>query len=107
MIPNLSVKSGTPADLVAYINVKLALLGFQPVTTGDASQLGNLVSTLVEQYREKERLLASHLCPADHRIQSFLYESCTSRRSRGPVAARSARSSCFPARRTCGLPATR
>ena len=44
--------------LIPYINVKLALLGFPPVA----------------QYREKERLLANHLCPADQRIQTFLYD---------------------------------
>jgi hypothetical protein len=63
-----------PADLISYINVKLALLGFQPVATIQDGKLGDLVSTLVAQYREKERLLASHLCPADHRIQTFLFD---------------------------------
>src|SRR5258705_13705290 len=63
-----------PATLIPYINVKLALLGFQPVATSDGAEFGELVSTLVAQYREKERLLATHLCPADHRIQTFLYD---------------------------------
>src|ERR1041385_8188074 len=63
-----------PANLIPYINVKLTLLGFQPVKTTDTAEIGQIVSTLVAQYREKERLLANHLAPADHRIQSFLYD---------------------------------
>ncbi len=60
-------------SLIPYINVKLALLGFPPVSSGDAA-FTDIVSNLVAQYREKERLLANHLCPADRRIQTFLYD---------------------------------
>src|SRR5215831_13548211 len=60
--------------LIAYVNVKLALLGFPPVEFGDALEWSGIVSTLVAQYREKERLLATHLCPADQRIQTFYYD---------------------------------
>lgn len=62
------------ASLVDYINVKLALLGFCPVGAGNAAALDPVFSTLIAQYREKERLLANYLCPADQRIQSFLYD---------------------------------
>jgi phosphoenolpyruvate carboxykinase (diphosphate) len=58
--------------LFPYINVKLELLGHQPVSINP--EVHEFVAMLVAQYREKERLLASHLCPADHRIQSFLYD---------------------------------
>ena len=61
------------ATLIPYINVKLALLGFPPVPGSDA-RFTDVVSNLVAQYREKERLLANHLCPADRRIQTFLYD---------------------------------
>ena len=61
-------------NLIAHINVKLALLGYPPVATADSEHLNDIVSTLVAQYREKERLLANHLCPVDHRIQTFLYD---------------------------------
>jgi hypothetical protein len=74
MIPHLTATTSSPADLISYVNVKLALLGLQPVATIHDGKLGNLVSTLVAQYREKERLLATHLCPADDRIQTFLYD---------------------------------
>src|ERR1700733_1047347 len=63
-----------PANLIPYINVKLSLLGFQPVATGAGAEFNEVVSTLVAQYREKERLLANYLCPADQRIQTFLYD---------------------------------
>jgi hypothetical protein len=74
MIPHLTSTTSKPADLISYVNVKLALLGLQPVATIGDGKLGDLVSTLVAQYREKERLLASHLCPADQRIQTFLFD---------------------------------
>jgi hypothetical protein len=61
-------------SLIQYINVKLALLGLQPVETADGAKFNEIVSTLIAQYREKERLLANHLCPADHRIQTFIYD---------------------------------
>ena len=70
----VNVLQSSSASLIPYINVRLALLGFQPVSTGHNAEFGDLVSTLVAQYREKERLLASHLCPADQRIQTFLYD---------------------------------
>ncbi len=62
------------ANLIPYINVKLSLLGFPPVTTVEASGMTDIVSTLVAQYREKERLLANHLCAVDQRIQTFLFD---------------------------------
>jgi len=64
----------TPDPLIDYINVKLSLLGFPPVPTGRGAALNDMVASLVAQYREKERLLANHLCPADGRIQTFLYD---------------------------------
>ncbi|MBC8094458.1 MAG: hypothetical protein H7Y43_01480 [Akkermansiaceae bacterium] len=60
--------------LIDYINVKLSLLGFAPVAAGTSGGLSEILSSLVAQYREKERLLANHLCPVDHRIQTFLYD---------------------------------
>ncbi len=60
--------------LTSYLNVKLSLLGFPPVTTPDGRCMDDVVATLVTQFREKERLLATHLCPADQRIQNFLYD---------------------------------
>jgi hypothetical protein len=66
--------ASSSAQLISYINVKLALLGFQPVVAGGGVDFGDPVAALVAQYREKERLLATHLSPADQRIQTFLYD---------------------------------
>jgi len=62
------------SNLISFINVKLALLGCQPVPVEGSSEFNDVIATLVAQYREKERLLASHLAPVDQRIQSFLYD---------------------------------
>ena len=70
----ISMSQNHNNNLIPYINVKLALLGFQPVNASDRPEFADVISTLVAQYREKERLLANHLCPADHRIQAFLYD---------------------------------
>jgi hypothetical protein len=60
--------------LIPYINLKLSLLGCATVPNPKDAALTDLVSGLVAQFREKERLLANHLCPADQRIQTFLYD---------------------------------
>ena len=62
------------APLIPYINVRLALLGSPPVAAEDNAQVTEIVSSLVAQYREKERLLGNYHCPADQRIQNFLYD---------------------------------
>jgi phosphoenolpyruvate carboxykinase (diphosphate) len=63
------------ATLIPYINVKLALLGFDPVAASAVDpQTREFVNSLVAQFREKERLLANHLSPADQRLQTFLYD---------------------------------
>ena len=63
-----------PSPLISYINFKLALLGFPPVAPAAGAEFQEIVASLVAQYREKERLLATHLCPADQRLQSFIYD---------------------------------
>jgi len=64
----------TPSQTTSYINVKLALLGCQPVRDGGDLESSDLVSAFAAQYQEKERLLGQYLCPADQRIQTFLYD---------------------------------
>lgn len=66
--------SPPPEHLVSSINLKLALLGCSTVSVEDSAAFRDVISPLVAQYREKERLLGSYLCPADHRIQTFLYD---------------------------------
>ena len=66
-----AISANTP--LLSYINVKLALLGCQPVAT-KGGEFDDIVASLIAQHREQERLLANHLCPADSRIQTFLFD---------------------------------
>jgi hypothetical protein len=56
-----------------YINLKLAALGCATLESEDASDLEEMAAMLAHQ-RETYRLLARHLCPADNRIQTFLYD---------------------------------
>src|SRR5262249_44723150 len=63
-----------PERLIDYINVKLALLGLTPVRQPEGGGLNDIVSSLIVQFRQKERLLANHLCAADQRLQTFLYD---------------------------------
>ncbi len=65
--------SSTTDTLVSYINLKLALMGYQPASAA-GGEFGEIAASLVAQYREKERLLATHICAADKRIQTFLYD---------------------------------
>ncbi|MBU0926934.1 MAG: hypothetical protein KKA67_04250 [Spirochaetes bacterium] len=57
--------------LIAYINLKLASLGL-PVYSKEGTAFLELANDMLSNYREKERLLADYLPPADSRIQAFL-----------------------------------
>ncbi len=62
------------ANLIAHINVKLALLGCPPVAVPGNTEFAEIVAAMAGQSREKDRLLGQYLCPADQRIQTFLYD---------------------------------
>ena len=62
------------AQLIAHINVKLALIGSPPVPIAGDKEFTEIVSAMAGQSREKDRLLGHYLCPADQRIQTFLYD---------------------------------
>jgi len=62
------------AHLIAHINVKLALIGCAPVAIEGNKEFSEIVFAMAEQSREKDRLLGQYLCPADQRIQTFLYD---------------------------------
>jgi hypothetical protein len=58
-----------------HINLKLAELGFSPLSDLPGTEaLDAGLKQYIEHVREKDRLLSTYLCPADQRIQSFLYE---------------------------------
>ncbi len=59
-------------QIVRYINLKLAALGHTPPSAD--GELLDMAYDLVQNYREKVRLLAEYLCPIDRRIQDFLDE---------------------------------
>ena len=79
----IGVLRGTPgggedASLVKrrlyYINLKLRDLGLPTFPLELDPEFADLVGGLLALNREKDRLLAKHLCPVDHRIQNFLYD---------------------------------
>ncbi len=60
--------------LLFYINLKLRDLGCPTFPLKVDSGFADLMVGLMALNREKDRLLSSHLCPVDQRIQNFLYE---------------------------------
>ncbi|MBU0934549.1 MAG: hypothetical protein KKC64_02945, partial [Spirochaetes bacterium] len=57
--------------LISYINLKLAGMGLS-VYSHEGTAFLELAQELITNYREKGRLLADYLPPADARIQDFL-----------------------------------
>ena len=57
---------------VEYINLKLASMGCAPVGTGEGSGFHEIAGDFLRHHRQRERLLAHYLCPADSRIQCWL-----------------------------------
>lgn len=57
--------------LQLYINLKLSSTG-QPASHAGDNEFLSIADDLLASYREKNRLLAGYLCPADQRIQDFL-----------------------------------
>ena len=68
------MNSQLPAHLIAHINVKLALIGCPPVPMAGNAEFAEIADAMAAQSREKDRLLGQHLCPADARLQTFLYD---------------------------------
>lgn len=56
---------------IKYINLKLASMGL-PYFEGKDDEELKTAWDLIEHFREKDRLLSTHLSPADTRIQNFL-----------------------------------
>ena len=69
-----SEPEGLSSRLIAQINVKLALIGCQPVPFQGDLEFSEIAAAMAAQSREKDRLLGQHLCPVDQRIQNFLHD---------------------------------
>lgn len=63
-----------PADpkLLAYLNLKLSEIGQPGVPLPGNEGFSGFVDHFLTLSREKDRALASHLCPVDQRIQDYL-----------------------------------
>jgi len=74
----IGLTSSTTAEdtqkLLFYINLKLRDLGCPTFPLKVDAGFADLMVGLMALNREKDRLLSSHLCPVDQRIQNFLYE---------------------------------
>ncbi|MCA9074294.1 MAG: hypothetical protein KDA93_04615 [Planctomycetaceae bacterium] len=60
------------AELLRYLNLKLAANGLPIVPGAGGAELVELASGLLVNFNEKARLLVDYRCPADERIESFL-----------------------------------
>jgi len=70
-----SVPEPTDPQLQAYLNLKLHEIGQPGVKLAGGFSFSNYVDHFLTLSREKDRALASHLCPVDQRIQNFINES--------------------------------
>src|SRR4051812_33678955 len=59
---------------IQYANLKLASMGCPTFGSFAETDLGDLAGAFLSHLRETDRLLANYLCPADHRIQNFIYD---------------------------------
>ena len=72
--PDSPVSCFPEQKLIQYINLKLAALGCPLFEGAGDADLQRITLPLLQNHREKDRLLADYLCPADQRIQTFLDE---------------------------------
>ncbi len=71
---SLDSADAQPQDdkVVQYINLKLAALGYPVFGNKGDTEFLEIAKPLLNNHREKNRLLSNYLCPADKRIQDFL-----------------------------------
>lgn len=58
--------------LIQYIYLKLAALGYENYSNEEASQFLEVARPLLQNYKEKAKMLSSHLSPIGARIQAYL-----------------------------------
>ena len=69
-----AIPDPTDPQLLAYINLKLHEIGQPRVSLAGDEGRSNYVDHFLTLSREKDRVLSTHLCPVDQRIQNFLYD---------------------------------
>src|ERR1022692_2725011 len=69
--PITTASVATEAEVVRYIDLKLAALGHQTSRRTDSEFL-EIARPLLRNYHQKDLMLGNLLCPADQRIQAFL-----------------------------------
>ncbi len=55
-----------------YISLRLVAMGLPTIEEGNEDNAFQITKGLIKNYREREELFLSVLCPADNRIQTFL-----------------------------------
>ncbi|MBK8505539.1 MAG: hypothetical protein IPL46_27080 [Saprospiraceae bacterium] len=60
------------SKIIQYIYLKLAALGYHNYGDDDISEFLDIAKPLLNNYKEKARLLSSHLSPIGSRIQAYL-----------------------------------
>lgn len=60
------------SKVIQYIYLKLAALGYHNYGEGEISEFLDIAKPLLNNYKEKARLLSSHLSPIGSRIQAYL-----------------------------------
>src|ERR1019366_3889547 len=69
--PITTASVATEAEVVRYIDLKLAALGHQTSHRTDSKFL-EIARPLLRNYHQKDLMLGNLLCSADQRIQAFL-----------------------------------
>jgi hypothetical protein len=77
--------TGNRRQLIRYINLRLAAMGFTLETDESNREFLGVAHDLLANHREQARLLSDHLCPADSRIQDFIDQQFLDIELLGPV----------------------
>ncbi|WP_339728263.1 hypothetical protein [uncultured Gimesia sp.] len=59
-------------EILRYLNLQLIANGYPAALTDADRTFADIAKGLLENHRQKNRLLANHRCPADKRIEAFL-----------------------------------
>tara|TARA_R110002111_G_scaffold260623_1_gene332111 strand:- start:5842 stop:9396 length:3555 start_codon:yes stop_codon:yes gene_type:complete len=59
-------------EILRYLNLQLMANGYPAALTDADRTFADIAKGLLDNHRQKNRLLANHRCPADRRLESFL-----------------------------------